>query len=193
MRLALLSQPKYCAVMNNFCADHDNFLYKLAENGGFDFVSRFKSIESHEGKFSLIQPEKDETLLEKEFENSKNEFDQSSTNRQNEEILHTDSPLKSSQTDLFTFVPGERVLSVRESLLRKENLLNHPQSFIQDDDNESTIKDVSVHSSESFQYPQKLKAIIHTSGDLTVFSPAKRDFSTGKLCNKFTYFYMFNF
>lgn len=209
MRLALLSQPKYCAVMNNFCGDYDTFLYQLAEKGGFDFISRFKALENHSGKYSVVREEEDEKNEDTNGEKEKivefeNELEKG---RSDGMVIGADTSLTSSPSDLLSFVAGERVLSTREALMHSEHQLHHSNSSsipitpisnhptttdskhsttpspnpLVSENGEHNRSSVSVSCSDPFQYHHKLQAILHTKGDLTDFLPAKRDLQTGKL------------
>lgn len=57
VRLALLSEAKYCAVLNRFCDNYEQTLRDLAESGGFDFLSHHRDLSECKGKYSVLKQE----------------------------------------------------------------------------------------------------------------------------------------
>ena len=59
VRLALLSQAKYCAVLNRFCDNYEQTLRDFAEGGGFDFLSHRRDLSECTGKYSIVKQEEE--------------------------------------------------------------------------------------------------------------------------------------
>ncbi|ESO04623.1 hypothetical protein HELRODRAFT_111641 [Helobdella robusta] len=198
IRLALLSQPKYCAVLNNFCEDLDQYLLELAENGGFDFVGRWKYTTSpYNGKFSLSNSQSENNNDGNNVDDMVGEDgnycdDNDGVKDQIATSASRKSRLVSSKSDLHSFMPAKRILSEREKLHK----LEYEQNAMTTNNNEvinNNCYNLAINKHNYFDIipsspdatlqhiPKKLKAVIYNRGDVSKFRPAKMDKKSGKL------------
>ena len=154
MRIALLSQQKYCALINNF-ADSDSALISLIESGADDFVhnvvtSDTNAAENTEQTSSLSSNDaSDDSALE----------DRDGTEPHKE--------ISNLQNDLYEFMPVKRVMSEKEELQREEM----QQGFYRPSEFEVKVQPDDAH----FQLPPHLKACVHARGNVSLFPTPRKD------------------
>ena len=156
MRIALLSQQKYCALINNF-ADSDSALISLIESGADDFVynvaKRNTNASENTERIDPIasSPSSNETSHDSGLEDQ-NEPHEETANLQN---------------DLYEFMPVKRVRSVKEELQREEM----QQGFYRPSEFEVKVQPDDT----TFQLPQHLKACVHERGNVSLFPTPRKD------------------
>ena len=109
MRIALLSQQKYCALINNF-ADSDSALISLIESGADDFVHNVVTRDTNVAENS-------ETI--EHMSSNEAGHDSALEDRDGTEP-HEETANLQIQNDLYEFMPVKRVMSEKEELQREE-------------------------------------------------------------------------
>lgn len=163
MRIAMLSQQKYCALVNNF-ANSESALLSLIESGADDFIHNVakKGISEAE-KFGRITGNVYHTNDASTLSNSLNETSHMLDDQVEGELLEETK----LENDLYEFMPVKRIMSEKEELRREEI----EQGFYRPSEMEINVQPDDV----DFHLPLHLKACVHERGDVRLFPTPKKD------------------
>ena len=163
MRIALLSQQKYCALVNNF-ANSDSALISLIESGADDFVHNIVKGETSEtekigSKTGHVYHTKDASTSSSTVYETSHMLDDQMENEFLEETK--------VENDLYEFMPVKRIMSEKEELRREEL----EQGFYRPSEMETNVQPDDV----DFHLPLHLKACVHERGDVRLFPTPRKD------------------
>lgn len=163
MRIAMLSQQKYCALINNF-ADSESALISLIESGADDFVHNVTKRDPSEAE------EHDRNTGHVDITNvasaslSSDTLNETSPESVKDDVFLEETTLKN---DLYEFMPVKRIRSEKEELHREEI----EQGFYRP----SNIE-INIHPDDvDFRLPLHLKACVHERGNVSLFPTPRKD------------------
>lgn len=167
MRLALLSQSKYCALLNNF-SQIDDVISHFDAGVLSDIITDARNTPASVNVNRNLSDLSSNAQIKQDVHEDGGEEKQSKSQfyvaGQTEEVMDFDP------TDIYQYMPVKRVISEEERLLAEEQR----QSVYEPDDIE-----VSIIEESSIQIPASLKAYCYEKGDVTLFPPPpKDDFNT---------------
>jgi hypothetical protein len=176
IRLALLSQQKYSVIVNNYSNNCEQIGLDLIGEGSYDIIKlgieKHKQI-SNERDTKVLRPQNTLSGMNlTDIENLENDSDHMKKSDLQSDILE----LEDDRTDLYRFVPAEKVYTDAELFTMEEHQANilEPGGF-----------DVKIIPETDFRLPNLLKVFTQSMGEVVYFSPPKTDGAgkLGKLCH----------
>lgn len=165
MRLALLSEQKYCALLNNF-AEGDEQIAELISTGADNFLLNAEFRELNIFEEELL--ENHNKLLSDAV--NKTAFNEAVATTNESDYLTTPG---AESSDLHSFMPGTELVVASEKYHMKEQ--EHEQSIYI-----PTEVDISVLPGAFPALPFHFKALAYEMKNISMFPPARRG-QTGKL------------
>ncbi len=177
IRVALLSQQKYCALLNNFSEDAQDIAIDLLTEGADDFIKLASDVQviTQAGQ---SPPRSEQGLSEKNVSHllgevaKGKEWSPSDYSAQDEarskmlgELATPGGQLVKGSPSMTDFMPVKRVISEKEELALEEV----EQGFYQDENLDFKIV------ADDVIFPKHLSAFTHERGNVNLFPAPKRD------------------
>ena len=151
VRLALLSQQKYCALVNNF-ADSSETVANLVSNGADNIMK--------------IAEQTEPTPSPKRLQKQKSQVTEQASPPSRQADVNDERGEAGTNVDLYTFMPTKRMGSEIEQMKDEERAMNIPTDI---EVNAKIIPDAPLH------FPRYLKAYAYERGNPSLFRSPKRD------------------